>query len=383
MGEYADAEVYYHQLLSEIDYGWVHIGFVYCLLKQHKAEQAERHIEQLKTRKDTRFTVYDMLANYYVEEGEFERANEEIKHATRLAPRNIERNKRSWDLTRLNHDEQGQYNATVQMAKYAKNSIHDSPELTLNVIRAGIDLATASTGDTVLPILYRAEKQMNDLRGKHGGEFDRKLTIAEARVLAIRGEKQRADKMIQSLNFNKMDESLEDNMDVVKLLHSLGHREDAVALLRKTQDIVTGDSFSSHILSHYLAREIKEREEIHFTPKELLEMASSHYKKKRYLSAYKTLDSAFQLSPQNPIIAINLLKVLVDLNQTSNIEEDQIKVPTRCFNLLESLNVASDQKKRIEKCKALLSPAWMTSDANKWSALFSVITLLRVRSKKA
>lgn len=355
MGEFSDAETFYHQLLEQVDYGWVHIGYVYCLLKQHKADEAEQHIGLLKTRKDTRFTVYDMLANYFVEEGQFERAYEEIKHANQLAPRNIERNKRSWDLARLNHDEQGQYNATLQMAKYAKNSIHDSPDLTLNVIRAGIDLATVGSGDAALPLLYKVEKQVNDLRGRYGREFDLKLSIAEARMLAIRGDKQRADRLLRSLNIRQMDASLEDNMDVVKLLHSLGHREDAVSLLRDTQQLVTGDSFSSHILSHYLEREIKDREEIHFTPKELLEMASTHYKKKRFLSAYKTLDNAFHLSPQNPNIAINILKVLVDLSQTSTIEEDQIKVQTRCFNLLETLNIAAEQKKRIEKYKALLT----------------------------
>ena len=68
------------------------------------------------------------MAQHYIEKEDFSKAYEQIKEASKLAPRNIERNKRLWDLARLNRDKVGQFDAVRKMAKFAKNSIHDSPE---------------------------------------------------------------------------------------------------------------------------------------------------------------------------------------------------------------------------------------------------------------
>src|SRR5690606_32426914 len=109
-----------------------YLGYIKALLQQDKLAEIQVLLQQLTDKTDTRFATYDMLAHYYIGKQDYEQAYEEIKKATRLAPRNIERNKRLLDLARLNHDHIDQYQATISMAKHAKNSIHDSPLLRLN-----------------------------------------------------------------------------------------------------------------------------------------------------------------------------------------------------------------------------------------------------------
>lgn len=352
LGEYADAELYYQSLVEQVNYGWVHIGLTHCLLKQDKLELAQQQVERLKQRADTRFTVHDMLANHYVDQGLFDKAYAEIQQATRLAPRNIERNKRSWDLARLNHDSQGQYNATLHMAKFAKNSIHDSPELSLNVIRSGIDLAMSATPGQSPQILLKVGRQLQEFRQRCSADMTEQLCIAEARILVAQGHKAQAESKLKALPQADRVDSLEDSLDKVKLLHSLGHREKALALLNKTKGLVQGDSFSSHIITCYLEQELAERQHIHFTPKELIEMASTYYKQKRFLPAYKALFNALQLSPRNTQIAMSMLKVLVEIDSR---DKDMLEAQNRCLSLLDEVTLPEEQQSRLRGYKQILA----------------------------
>ena len=160
--DYQTAEDYFRSLLQSMDHAWVHIGLTRSLLRQDELEEAQLLVDDLLQRHDTRFLTFDLLAQYFIEKEQFDIAYEQMKEASKLAPRNIERNKRLWDLARLNHDKAGQLSAVQNMAKFAKNSIHDSPHLTLNVIRSTIDCQIGSTeGERYMK---RAESELEELK---------------------------------------------------------------------------------------------------------------------------------------------------------------------------------------------------------------------------
>ncbi|MDG2100192.1 MAG: hypothetical protein P8J70_11005 [Glaciecola sp.] len=142
--QFDEAKQYYRKLLIQHNYSWLHIELCRSLLKLKKEQEAEVMLSDLFLRDDTRFAAYDLITSYCIDNERFTEAYNYIKRPTLLAPRNINRNKKLWDLARLNHDRLGQYKATISIYKYAKNSIHDSPHLKLNVIRSAIDLASAS-----------------------------------------------------------------------------------------------------------------------------------------------------------------------------------------------------------------------------------------------
>ncbi|WP_166423943.1 response regulator [Paraglaciecola sp. 20A4] len=344
--EYADAEIFYRTLLEKYDYGWVSVGLATTLLKQNKLPQARALTDELLERDDTRFATYDALTEFYIHSEDYEKGYELIKEASKLAPRNIERHRKAWDLARLNHDPMGQYLATQNMAKYAKNSIHDRPELSLNVIRAGIDLAATVSETQAKSLLAEIERKLSVIEQEyaHVNDFKSQLVVIHARLLSLRDNKKQAEELMLSQTQVNSWHSVEDNLDKVKALHEIGQREEAIVILDRLKEQVEGNSFASQVMAEYIDQERNERSEIHHTPKELAEMASIHYKNKRFTPAYKLLTQALQLSPKNPNIGLSLLKVLARLAQDDGLDEEQQSGLKHCRALLKTAELSVQQK---------------------------------------
>ncbi|WP_371742338.1 response regulator [Aestuariibacter sp. A3R04] len=354
--EFGTAEQYFRGLLSEYNHAWVHIGLVKALIKQEKMEEAETLIEDLIVRADTRFHVFDLLAQYYIEKSQFEKAYEQMQQACKLAPRNIERNKRLWDLARLNHDKPGQLAAVQSMAKFAKNSIHDSPELSLNVIRATLDMATASSAAETTTLIRKAESDIALLEKHKGLEkvLAEQFSVMRARVLCLKKEKKAAEVIMKSKKMHTDGLSMEDNLDKMKAFHELGMREQCLALLDKLRNQIEGDTFASQVVDEYIQQESIERKDISFTTVELKEMASVNYKENRFIPAYNNLKQALTLSPSNKQIALSLLKVLVQLNKKEPLNNDQQDQAIKAAMSLLKVSLAETQAaKRDEYIRCL------------------------------
>ena len=315
--EYEDAETFYLELLEHYKYSWVYLGYAKSLLKQGRLDDISTMLATLIDKPDTRFGAHDMMAQYYIEQEQYDSAYDEIKKAMALAPRNIERNKKSWDLARLTHDFKGQYLATLNIAQQAKNSIHDSPELLLNVIRAGIDLACATTDDSANGILQQTEQYISQFEKEcqDTNFFKQQILVVKARLHNVRNEHEKAKKLVENhLSYNPSP-VVEDNLDRVKVLHELGMREDAIHLLSAINNQIAGDSLNSQVVRRYIAQESKQREEIHFTAKELNTMAIEHFQKNRLQPALVAIEQALRLSPNNVKLLISELKILIKIKQ--------------------------------------------------------------------
>lgn len=346
--EYKDAEEFYRKLCDKYKFGWVRVALVSALLKQEKDEEAKELIEELKDRDDSKFLIYDLMAQYYIDHENYAQAYEEIKTATQLAPRNIERNKKSCTLARLNHDKMGQYIATQMMAKYAKNSIHDSPELAFNVIRAGIDLATSLSDGDSAKVMAKVDRQLMQMEDDYQGEdMAEQLAIIKIRMLNVRDDKKKAEKILKEEVKLKAGPSVEDNLDKVKAYHELGYREESMKLLDQIKEQIAGDTFSSKVVTEYIKQESLERKEIHFTPKELSDMATEHFKNKRYVPAYMDLSKAFTLSPTNKQLAMSLLKVLVVLKDQGKLDKQQTEHAQNAIEMLSTSKLPEDQQTKL------------------------------------
>lgn len=357
--EYEEAEIYFRDLLETKQKPWVYLGFIKALLKQNKIDEIEDLLLELTDKVETRFATYDLLAQYYIDNEDFVRAYEEIQKAAELAPRNIARNKKVWDLARLNHDQRAQYLATINMAKYAKNSVHDSPELLLNVIRSGIDLAvTIDTHESNL-LLNKAELYVETLENEYhdAGEFREQLAVARARIFSAREEEHKAQKIVDINVSLKPTISVEDNLDKVKVFHQLGMREEAASILNAVNNQVSSDSLSESVTSEYIKQETKEREEIHFTPKKLNSMAVAFFKKKKMQPALKSLEQALQLSPKNINLSISLLKVILAISRTDGLDKDHKTLAQNTIELVRNSQLNDTQTLHIESIHEELTSA--------------------------
>jgi len=343
--EFEDAERFYRNLLTKIKISWVYLGFVKSLLKQGKIAEIEDLLETLMNQPDTRFATYDLMAQYHIEKEKYDLAYDEIKKATELAPRNIERNKKSWDLARLTHDHEGQFHATKNMAKYAKNSIHDNPELQLNVIRAGVDYAITLTDDTSKKILEQTEIFMHSLEHDYDdiSQYKEAIIIIKARIHNLNNEKSLAKRLIDCNISLKPSLSIEDNLDKVKVFHELGKREESVILLNSIKNQIMGDCFASQVVNKYVEQESEEKVEIHFTPKQLNIMAVEFYKKNKMRPALNSLTQAHKLAPKSKDIAMSLLKVLLTIKRDCQLMEDNFDTAENVISMLDSANLDANE----------------------------------------
>ena len=355
--EFEEAERYFRDLLNEYKYGWVSIGLVRAMLAQGKLEEAQPIIDALKEREDTRFLIYDAMAHYYIEQEDYKNAYEEIKTATQLAPRNIERNRKSCDLARLNHDRMGQYVAAQTIAKFARNSIHDTPDLRLNVLRTALDLATSLTDVEAKPLYIRVERMMRELEEEFGKQLEEPLTVIQIRLLTVKQNKKDADKLLKDKVSKEATGSIEENLDKVKAFHELGHREHALKILEQIKTQVGGDSWSTRVVTEYIDQEEIERKEIHFTAKELGEMAKTHFKEKRYKPAYANMSQAFRLSPNNAQLAMSLLRLLSTMveKEEHKLDEEQQNIAMDAANCLLANDLEDESMGKIQQFATVLN----------------------------
>jgi tetratricopeptide (TPR) repeat protein len=348
--EYQGAQEFYEKLAKSYSYGWVQVGLASTLLKQNKIDEATELTTELLKRDDTRFATYDLLAEFHIDNEDYQLGYEIIQEATKLAPRSIERNKKSWNLARLNHDRMGQYLATRNIAKYAKNSIHDTPDLQLNVIRSGLDLASTLSEIESNKLLINTEKILDRLKQDYGAATDlgAQITIVEVRFLNLRKNKKQAEHIMLSHTRPNALKNFEDNLDKVKAFHEVGLWEQSMLLLDQMKDDMGHDSFTGKVLAEYLEQESKERKDIRYNPKELADMASSHYKNKRYKPAYNLLGQASQLSPKNTNITLSLLKVLAILAEVEGLNAEETQIVANCLEALEEITLFEGQQAKFD-----------------------------------
>ena len=339
-----------------MDHAWVHIGLTRSLLRQDELEEAQLLVDDLLLRPDTRFLTFDLLAQYFIEKEQFDIAYEQMKEASKLAPRNIERNKRLWDLARLNHDKAGQLSAVQNMAKFAKNSIHDSPQLTLNVIRSTIDLATSLGNTETEKYLQKAEAELEELKNQKGmqNQLGEQIDVVKARVLCLRDDKRSAEKIMKDRSASTEGLSMEDSLDKMKAFHELGMREQCVSILDKLRKQIEGDTFTSQVVNEYLNQESIERTEIQFTTKELKQMATVNYKENRLIPAYNNLRQALTLSPKDKQIALSLLKVIAQIHLDDTLTDEQMKTAHRAAKLLQASGLSATQADKRDQYVKLI-----------------------------
>ena len=350
--EFSVAETYYRELFEQFNFSWVHLGYVHALLKQDKISEIEKQLETMAQKVETRFATFDLLAEYYVDKEDYQKAYEEIQKAAALSPRNIARNKKVWDLARLNHDQKAQYLATVNMAKYAKNSIHDSPDLMFNVIRSGIDLAQSVDSVESYKLLNRIEAYIQELENSAiGSDFKEQLVVVRARLLNAQEESALATRLVDSQVSIKPTTSLEDNLDKVKVFHELGKREEALILLDAIKKQIASETLSGAVTAKFVEQESKERSEIHFTPKQLNSMAVEFFKKKKMAPALKSLEQALQLTPKNVKVALSLLKVLVAIHRSDGLDDGHKSLAHNTIDVLDKSQLDEKQSKHFNEIR--------------------------------
>ena len=104
-------------------------------------------LERMSAKTDTKLVALEFQSELEFRNHSFEQAQMHLEQAVELSPRNLFRQQKLQQLSRLNHDYERQYKSARDLLKFARHSMYEQPDLYLNLARACIDFAVSVDED--------------------------------------------------------------------------------------------------------------------------------------------------------------------------------------------------------------------------------------------
>ncbi|MER2491406.1 tetratricopeptide repeat-containing response regulator [Catenovulum sediminis] len=349
--DYTVAAKFYYEVITLQKFTWAMVGLAKAYLGLNKEDAAKSILEKLVTKPETKLAALDLLGQYYIQHDEYELAYQQLQNATGLSPRNINRQKNVLSLARLLHDHSGQYVTAKTMLKFAKKSLHDSPDLYLTVARAAIDYAMTLPETESAAIARQSERYLETLKHEFPNhpETKDKIAVVQARLHYLKDEQGKAKQLINSVMEQHNEGSLEDHLDKAKAFHELGYQDQAVQLLEGLAAQTADDPLNEKIMSRYIKQEAQEKTDIPFSPRQLNNIAVQLYNKKQLPAAIQAFADALRLMPKNSRIALNMLQALVDQKLKTTLNDTQEELYQKCLRILNTTSLTSEQQQRYDK----------------------------------
>ena len=355
LADYDKAQQFFQSVFAVQPFNWARMGQIKALLAQGKTSEADQQMQLLEMKGETKLFALEQLAELEFRRDEYELAQQHLEMATSLAPRNLYRQQKLLQLSRLNHDYERQYKTARDMLKFARYSMYEQPDLYLNLARACIDFAVSVDEDGETNKLSRqANEALTNLRSQFpDADVKPQQQVIQARLLYLKDHKDKAQKLLTELEHEPLQiHSVEDALDKAKALHEVGLTQlskswfDQIALYCQQQQ-------PDPYLGSYLQQERQERAELSTAPRELNNLAVMHFSHGNWQAALAAFSHAFRLLPKNAGIALNLLQSLVTTGNTAqgNDKTQRLALIQSCLRTIEKGKLTPEQSRRFEQLK--------------------------------
>jgi len=350
------AKEFYQAIINVQNFTWAQLGLVRCHIVLDEDDDAEKRILELAFRPDSMLAAYDLLTALQIKQKEFDVALETVDIASDVSPRNLKRHHTALDLSRITHDYKTQFEAAKRIVKYAKNSIHDKPEIYLNVARAGIDFAMTAEQKQTSKLVRQVSDYLKQLKSSHPkADVNDQLSVINARMLYLQDETDNAKSMLEQLSEPMLEaQSVEALLDKAKAFHDVGLHESALKILDSVEMRCKQDPNQSDLFFKYILQEKAEKDAIRISPKELNNSAVQQYHQGDLEAALDTFRQALTVMPKNPSIALNLLQATAISVRDHGKSPYSKTVISNCLRTVEDGELTAEQNQRYQKVKEVL-----------------------------
>ncbi|HSG53755.1 MAG TPA: response regulator [Rheinheimera sp.] len=350
-GAFDEALTFFNAMLSIQPFAWARIGRVRCLLQLSDEQQAFTELELMLSRSETRLFALDHLAELEFRQHHFQQAQQHILQAANIAPRNLLRQQKLLQLSRLNHDYENQYRAARDMVKYARYSMYEQPDLYLNLARASIDFALSSEDpEQQIRLNRQANLSINTVQRQFGQQQNDAMLVLQARLLYLQDHRDKARNLLQELSVEQDIDSLEDALDKAKALHEVGLADASRSLFARICQYCRKQQPEA-LFSAYLLQEQQERSAMAQGPRELNNNAVRLYQHGNWQEAFSAFALAWQVMPKNAGIALNLWQTLLTSPRPLCSSQQQAKLMSQCQQLIEKSKLSSEQAQRYQQLR--------------------------------
>ncbi|WP_100913647.1 response regulator [Pseudoalteromonas spongiae] len=354
----AEAIDFFKSVLNIQKFTWARVGLVEAYIQNSEFTQAKNILEVMLTKPETRLVGYHLLGKLELFLENYQQAQHYLSLASKLAPRNIERQEDLIILSKFNHDHEKHFRVNKELVKYAKHSMHDKPDIYLNLARAGIDYAlTLDQADIVNRLTRQSNECLSELRKQFpDSKAQEQIDVINARIHYLKDERSKAIALVEQLEDQPIIRSVDDTLDKAKAFHELGMHHKANQLFAKLTEHCGKYQSDNAPLNAYLKQEQQERDEIRHSPKELNNNAVHSYEKGKYEEALNYFTQAFRIMPKNANIALNLLQVMLDTKHPGSQSLNKAMI-SRCMDTINNAKLDAEQQARLDKLKPMIQSA--------------------------
>lgn len=351
----AEAIDFFKSVLNIQKFTWARVGLVEAYIQNSEFTQAKNILEVMLTKPETRLVGYHLLGKLELFLENYQQAQHYLSLASKLAPRNIERQEDLIILSKYNHDHEKHFRVNKELVKYAKHSMHDKPDIYLNLARAGIDYAlTLDQADIVNRLTRQSNECLSELRKQFpDSKAQEQIDVINARIHYLKDERSKAIALVEQLEDQPIIRSVDDTLDKAKAFHELGMHHKANQLFAKLTEHCGKYQSDNAPLNAYLKQELQERDEIRHSPKELNNNAVHSYEKGKYEEALNYFTQAFRIMPKNTNIALNLLQVMLDTKHPGSQSLNKAMI-SRCMDTINNAKLDAEQQARLDKLKPMI-----------------------------
>ena len=355
---FSDALAFYDAIINVQDFSWAKLGIANCLLALKEFDDAEREILQLAMRPDSELAAYDLLAKLKIQFDAFDDALECTNLACHISPRKVSRHQQAVNLARITHNYENQFSSAKQLVRYARDSIHDTPDIYLNAARAGVDFAMTSAPEDMNRIVKQSTSYLQQLKQAHPkASLKDELYVLDARLHYLKDDVAKAQSLLSDFHIDQAQHhSTEALLDRAKALHEVGLKDESLKIFEALAHRLKKHEGSDDLMSRYIAQEQEEKTAISLSPKALNNSAVAEYKRGNLEQSYSTFSQAFRVMPKNPSIALNYLQAIVRARKSREaLPADTRQAIKSCRETLESAPLSKEQLSRYETVKSILT----------------------------
>lgn len=317
VGDIAAARALYEAALKRRPLQWARFGLARACMMEGNLARAIELLQLLVAEYPSMVQAWDLLAEALKQAGDTVAAEEALAQAAQLSPRTVSRQQQLAGLARLNDNPQRAIEASQQAVRYARNSVHDTPDLYLRHAHILTDVIEAhpeklaELGNQVRETLQATRKRFGTAALDPVEE-----TLLEARMLLAEGRKDDALGRIRELAdaFSRQPaghQSVEQGLAIGRGLLLAGARDEAEKLLYR---LIQGHPDNSQLPSRVeelLDEPLNLRERL--KARELNRQGIRLYDQNDFEQAITLFSEAASLAPRHVALNLNLLQALMRL----------------------------------------------------------------------
>lgn len=340
----AAAEGLYRSVLDNRELEWAQLGMAKTKIQQGDMLGAQQWLENVLQTNALCLKAYDLLADIYRSQGNFEALQEILQKATDLSPLSILRQQSLGDVAQQNSDVVIAANALKRAVKLGENSCFDKPEVHTQFAQSAIDLF-AIDKELAKPILRDALKCVSDLEERFGkSQTQRAISyFLESQLHYCSGEERKAMDALGIAQAALVDSKGEGNIlsaeiESVRSLKLVGKEAEAQAQLAELLQKYAKNEDQLQKLDVLLDEPRSEKNKLMVA--EINKKGIALYNAKDFINGANAFNTAIQKLPNHIGLRLNHAQALLDALKLQFSEELDQKV-SKAFEKIGTIIASS------------------------------------------